>query len=343
MAAHKSVMQCQGGQSMFCRKCGTKLPENAQFCTECGAKVNDEADEKRLNATKENDKSVRKKFPKKTWIIIAVVAIVLICGGFLYNYMVNPRGVWLGNSNATVLDIESGGVGYFNEYGFSNYNDAITWKRTGFNKIQIKYTDNGEQSVFDAKLENGKLVTEDGQNWDAETYRKTNKSDNEAKVDVEKYMNPTMQSLIDSPKQHIWISATNDDEGIDKCFNSRAYVEGIYVTQNGKGTYYSLSDVVPINKFNKMTDDEVINYAKTHIDKDENHGKPSNDRPEGYKNEADDGNKVYQISFDRGKYQYTGFAEVSDPGTLDVSTNMMFLRINTPNKGSNIPKIQWVN
>lgn len=53
-----------------------------------------------------------------------------------------------------------------------------------------------------------------------------------------------------------------------------------------------------------MSDDEVINYAKTHIDKSENHGKPSHSCPVAYKNKSGINDKNYQAAFDEGEYMY---------------------------------------
>lgn len=327
---------------MYCKKCGSKLPENAQFCTNCGAKVDDSADNKSAQQTPKANEPMKNKLPKKmskkAWIIVAIAAVVLICGGFLYNYLTNPKGVWLGDSNADVLDIEGGGTGYFNEYGFDDYNDAITWKRTGFNKIQIKYTDDGKQYVFDAKLENGKLVTPDGENWNAETFKKTNKSESEAKSDVQNYINPTMKSLIDSPRQHIWLRGGNHGNPT-QAFKNNPGFDAIYVTQNGKSTCYPIDEKyrLRLSQASKMTDDELINYAKNHLDKQ---FKVDNETPENQHHLGGSDDKKGTYGTRRGSHFYTGYTSY-DP---DFSyTDISVVRLPVPNDNANPPCLQFVN
>ena len=326
---------------MFCKNCGTKLPKDAQFCTKCGVKIDDNTTKpksvKGEDGTLKNTPSP--KISKKVWGTLVIVIVILVCGGVLLNHISNPKGVWLGNSKADVLDIESGGTGYFDEYGFDPIDASITWKRTGFNTFQIKYTDDGKPAAFDAVLKNGKLVTKDGEDWDAENFEKTNKSVNQAKSAVQSYINPTMNSLIDSPTRHIWLTSYINDGGPDNLKPSKAEISEVYVTQNGKSTVYSIdkNEEPTFKQIKNMTDDEIINYAKSHLEKDINHGKPGHDMPPKKLSDVDG---TSQISHGQqiGNYYYTGYADTYDE--FGKTTDFVFVRLPVHDKSAQIPCLQ---
>ena len=72
---------------MFCRKCGTQLPDDAAFCYNCGEKTNiSSAIEPNSNAANTNVSSGNGNV-NKSLIIGAIVAAIVACCAFLYvNY-----------------------------------------------------------------------------------------------------------------------------------------------------------------------------------------------------------------------------------------------------------------
>ena len=52
---------------MFCRKCGSKLKENARFCSKCGVSIDDSIEEKQqvIEIIEEKEEKVDSKAKKK--------------------------------------------------------------------------------------------------------------------------------------------------------------------------------------------------------------------------------------------------------------------------------------
>ena len=72
---------------MFCRKCGTQLPDDAAFCSNCGEKTNVSGTiEPNANATNTNVSSGINN-NKRNLIIVAIVSAIVACCAFFYvNY-----------------------------------------------------------------------------------------------------------------------------------------------------------------------------------------------------------------------------------------------------------------
>ena len=97
---------------MFCKKCGTEIPEDASFCPKCGLSLeNKAADVSENKSSVEQDNSAKAKpKSKKKWIIggaIGVVVIViavifvLLVGGIIIGVVVKNNA-----NNKKVADIE---------------------------------------------------------------------------------------------------------------------------------------------------------------------------------------------------------------------------------------------
>lgn len=72
---------------MFCRKCGTQLPDDALFCSNCGEKTNvSGAIEPNANAANTNVSSGNGNGNKNIIIGVIVAAIVACCAFFYVNY-----------------------------------------------------------------------------------------------------------------------------------------------------------------------------------------------------------------------------------------------------------------
>ena len=72
---------------MFCRKCGTQLPDDALFCSNCGEKTNvSGAIEPNANAANTNVSSGNGNGNKNIIIGVIVAAIVACCAFFYINY-----------------------------------------------------------------------------------------------------------------------------------------------------------------------------------------------------------------------------------------------------------------
>ncbi|WP_026658609.1 zinc ribbon domain-containing protein [Butyrivibrio sp. AC2005] len=71
---------------MFCRKCGAKIPDNADFCSKCGEKVPDYW--KNSNNHKDSNNNRTEKEGKSESIgIIIIMALVIIAAMLLLKHM----------------------------------------------------------------------------------------------------------------------------------------------------------------------------------------------------------------------------------------------------------------
>ena len=71
---------------MFCGKCGERLDDNAKFCTKCGNLVNENSKAEQVKPeTEKYKKIVNGNSKNKTVgvIVVAIVVLVLLSGGFL--------------------------------------------------------------------------------------------------------------------------------------------------------------------------------------------------------------------------------------------------------------------
>lgn len=63
---------------MFCKECGTEIPDDAKHCSECGAKVDE-------NSSKGSDvQEIEKKKSNKKWFIVCGIGLLIIFGFIAY-------------------------------------------------------------------------------------------------------------------------------------------------------------------------------------------------------------------------------------------------------------------
>lgn len=87
------IIYYAGGVSiMYCRKCGTKLPDDALYCINCGAKVaeNTNIDNKNVNNNNMNEGDSKSN---NAIYIIALIVIVIIMLTSGYNVIFNTMGL----------------------------------------------------------------------------------------------------------------------------------------------------------------------------------------------------------------------------------------------------------
>ena len=71
----------KGGETMYCKKCGSQLSPGAKFCKECGQAVSDEGNSAGDQNTPKLSKSKKSGFIKKIGTGVAIIFVVLIVIG----------------------------------------------------------------------------------------------------------------------------------------------------------------------------------------------------------------------------------------------------------------------
>lgn len=160
-----------GGESVFCPKCGNKLPDQAMFCGECGHKVVapnqgnvvkqpvQQASQPAYQPAMQQSKQVNKKpMPFVTKIIIAEVIALIICAGIFYTKIkeyTSPEtvartyftAIMAGDKEAAYDMIEVEESDFVNEKYFGNVVEQIGCKNISNYKVKNVETESDDYTT----------------------------------------------------------------------------------------------------------------------------------------------------------------------------------------------------
>lgn len=130
---------------MFCKKCGTELPEGIRFCSNCGTKLTSSEIQQTNKKANSNIKTSNTGSKKKYIIATGTVLGVLVIAVMLFVILVLP--------NAEVNSFSTQIINREYRDAFRTYDDFDAEDQTKANKWMCEYIDSVENDYYAGKLD----------------------------------------------------------------------------------------------------------------------------------------------------------------------------------------------